>query len=233
MDVVDLSTLPPSDTTYAKFLYQVREKLEMDHASYAGLNPSAGTVHGHVTYDDAWKLHYVEQGFQMIDPTLHMAKRSVAPVDWSRLQNSPNFDTVFRDANDFGISNQGITIPIRGPYGDVGMLSATRDCSKTEWQKLIRHVIGDLQSLAVHIHDSVMSSDKIHQLLHHPTLSNREVEILQWVAAGKTQHDIGDILSISHRTVEVHLRSSREKLNALTTPQAVARAIRTGLIFPG
>jgi DNA-binding CsgD family transcriptional regulator len=37
-------------------------------------------------------------------------------------------------------------------------------------------------------------------------------------------------LSISARTVEVHLRSAREKLGALTTSQAVGRAIRLGLI---
>ncbi|MEX0318429.1 MULTISPECIES: LuxR family transcriptional regulator [unclassified Ruegeria] len=233
MEIIDLSTLPQPETQYTEFLKQVCDKFEMDHAAYAGLNPAAGSIHGHVTYDDGWKNHYQEQGFQMIDPTLHMSQRSIAPVDWSRLERSPDFQKVFRDANDFGIGDQGITIPVRGPYGDVGLLSATRDCSREEWKKLVSHVIGDLQSMAVHIHDSVITSDSLNQILYHPTLSSREVEILQWVAAGKSQQDIGDILSISHRTVEVHLRSSREKLNALTTPQAVGRAIGIGLIFPG
>ena len=60
----------------------------------------------------------------------------------------------------------------------------------------------------------------------------RETEILQWIAAGKSQQDIADILTISHRTVEVHLRSARTKLNALTTAQAIGRAIGLGLIYP-
>ena len=233
MEILDLSTLPDSEARYTEFLKQVCEKHGMDHAAYAGMNPAAGTVAGYVTYGDDWKSHYQDQGLIMLDPTLHMTKRSIAPVDWSRLERSDNFQRVFRDAHDFGLSDQGVTIPVRGPYGDIGLLSATRDCSREEWKKQLSHVIGDLQSMAVHIHDTVVSSDEVTSSLYHPTLSTRESEILQWVAAGKSQQDIGDILSISHRTVEVHLRSSREKLNALTTPQAVGRAIGIGLISPG
>ncbi|AXT25703.1 LuxR family transcriptional regulator [Ruegeria sp. AD91A] len=232
MEIVDLSTLPDSEVRYTEFLRQICEKHDMDHAAYAGMNPAAGTVAGFVTYDDAWNEHYTNQGLIMIDPTIHMARRSIAPVDWSRLERSPDFQRVFRDAHDFGLPNQGVTIPVRGPYGDIGLLSATRNCSKEEWRKLYTHVISDLQSMAVHIHDNVVSSDELTSALYHPTLSRRETEILQWVAAGKSQQDIGDILSISHRTVEVHLRSSREKLSALTTPQAVGRAIAIGLITP-
>ncbi len=100
-------------------------------------------------------------------------------------------------------------------------------------EKHKREVIGDLQFAAVHMHDNVMRSGVLMQALQRPRLSSREMQILQWVAAGKTQQDIGDILSISHRTVEVHLRSSREKLSALTTAQAIGRAIGLGLIYPG
>ena len=78
-----------------------------------------------------------------------------------------------------------------------------------------------------------MASGVLAKALYRPSLSSREVEILQWVAEGKSQQDIGDILSISHRTVEVHLRSGRDKLGALTTAQAVGRAISLGLIHPG
>ncbi len=82
------------------------------------------------------------------------------------------------------------------------------------------------------MHDMVIQADPLTRMLNTPSLSTREIEILQWTAAGKSQQDIGDILSISHRTVEVHLRSARQKLNALTTPQAIGRAINLGLIYP-
>lgn len=102
----------------------------------------------------------------------------------------------------------------------------------TEWNRLIPTIISDLQSIAVNLHDGAMRSHTLTRSLRAPNLSQREVEILQWIAAGKSQQDVGDILGISHRTVEVHLRSGRDKLYALTTPQAVARAIAMGLIYP-
>ena len=97
---------------------------------------------------------------------------------------------------------------------------------------LIPEIIGGLQAAAVHLHDAVIQSDPLTRMLNSPNLSTREKEIMQWIAAGKSQQDIGDILNISHRTVEVHLRSARQKLHALTTPQAVGRAINLGLIYP-
>ena len=65
-----------------------------------------------------------------------------------------------------------------------------------------------------------------------PTLSLRAVEVLQWTAAGKTQQDIGDILTISLKTDEVQPRSARTKLSALTTAQAVVLGISLGFIDP-
>jgi len=112
-------------------------------------------------------------------------------------------------------------------------MNVTRDCSDQEWHMLKKKVIGSLQVAAVHMHDNVMSSDLPMAALNLPMLSTREREILQWVAEGKTQQDIGDILAISHRTVEVHLRSARAKLGALSTPQAIGRAVGLGIINPG
>lgn len=230
--IVDLSTVPISETPVTGFLDQLCQRFEFDYAAYAGMNSVDGSVHGFVNYPDAWKQHYAAEGLDARDPTLRAAARSVAPVDWQRLEQDRDFADVFRAARDFGISDRGLTIPIRGPYGDLGMLSVTRDCSLPEWQKLKRHVLTDLQGMATHIHDAVMRSGLVMRSLRITALSTREREILQWIAAGKTHMDVSDILAISHRTVEVHVRSAREKLHALTTPQAVALAISMGLIHP-
>jgi len=232
MELIDLGGQTHSDGVFEDFLRQICERFELDHAAYAGVNPVSETIHGFVTYPAEWKRHYTEKGLDRIDPTLQLAARSIAPVDWSRLASHPNFERVFSDAADFGIGRMGLTIPVRGPFGDIGMLSVSGHDKPELWQAKISRVISELQSIAVHVHDTVMRSDDLSRLLRHPTLSKRELEILQWTAAGKTQHDIGDILSISHRTVEVHLKSSRDKLYALTTAQAVARAIALRLIYP-
>ncbi|MFD1156791.1 LuxR family transcriptional regulator [Roseovarius aestuarii] len=233
MDHFDLSFVPEREDPFKDLLLKMREKFGLDHVAYAGFNPISGTTHGHVTYDDEWTRHYAKKGFFKVDPTLNEARRSVAPVDWSRLEHNKNFTAVFRDAHDFGITDTGMTIPIRGPFGDMGGLSVNSRLSQPEWRKLKQHIITDLQQVAANVHDLVMQSNPLMRALSAPHLSTREVEILQWTAAGKSQQDIGDILSISHRTVEVHLRSSRKKLQALTTVQAVGRAIALGLVYPG
>lgn len=232
MDLIDLGNGPSDDAKRGVFLNQLCEELELDFASYATQNPVTGAVQGYANYPDEWKLHYTRQNLQRVDPTLWRSVRSIAPVDWERFGDDAGFASVFGHWSDFSMPSQGLTVPVRGPMGDCGLLSVTRDCSRDEWRMLKRRIMGQLQTAAVHFHDAVMRSDTVTTLMKMPAVSAREREILQWVAAGKSQQDIGDILSISHRTVEVHIRSVREKLGALTTPQAVGRAVRMGLISP-
>ena len=55
-------------------------------------------------------------------------------------------------------------------------------------------------------------------------LTAREREVLEWLCAGKTDRDIGDILAIGHRTVHKHLQRIYEKLGVENRTAAVARA---------
>jgi len=41
--------------------------------------------------------------------------------------------------------------------------------------------------------------------------------VLRWIAVGKTQADTGELLGISERTVEAHLRNARAKLRPEST----------------
>ena len=57
-------------------------------------------------------------------------------------------------------------------------------------------------------------------------LTLREAEVLYWVIYGKTNRDIGDILGISHRTINKHLENLFEKLGVETRTAAAAVAMR-------
>ena len=61
-------------------------------------------------------------------------------------------------------------------------------------------------------------------------LSKRETEILQKVAYGATTKVVAEELGISPHTVKTHLERVFEKLNANDRAQAVAIAIRRGLV---
>ena len=61
-------------------------------------------------------------------------------------------------------------------------------------------------------------------------LSPRETECLRWAALGKTDNEIGTILSISPRTARFHVENAKRKLGVATRIQAVTAALRRGMI---
>jgi len=62
------------------------------------------------------------------------------------------------------------------------------------------------------------------------TLTSREVEVLQQIAGGNRNRDIAERLFISEETVKVHVKHVMEKLGASDRTEAVAIAIRRGII---
>lgn len=61
-------------------------------------------------------------------------------------------------------------------------------------------------------------------------LTDREAEVLQLLAHGKTNKEIGAKLFISEFTVKGHLHNVFTKLNVLSRTEAVAAATRRGLV---
>ena len=61
-------------------------------------------------------------------------------------------------------------------------------------------------------------------------LTQREVEVLTWVAKGKSAWEIGEILHIAKRTVDEHAQTAVRKLDAANRVNAVAIAVRDGVI---
>jgi DNA-binding NarL/FixJ family response regulator len=61
-------------------------------------------------------------------------------------------------------------------------------------------------------------------------LTAREVEVLTKVAGGNRNKDIADLLFISEETVKVHLKHIMDKLGAKDRTQAIAIAVRRGII---
>jgi DNA-binding CsgD family transcriptional regulator len=63
-----------------------------------------------------------------------------------------------------------------------------------------------------------------------PSLTTREREVLAWTSLGKSAWEIGEILGIAKRTVDEHAQTAARKLGAANRTQAVAIAVRDGLI---
>lgn len=61
-------------------------------------------------------------------------------------------------------------------------------------------------------------------------LRTREKEVLSWAAQGKTAEETGEILGISNRTVEWHLKNVRNRIGAANVVHAVFMATKAGVL---
>ena len=71
---------------------------------------------------------------------------------------------------------------------------------------------------------------KVAEGMRKPELSPREVEVLQWVAAGKSNKEIGAQLFIAEGTVKTHMKNVLEKLAVVGRTAAIREAVHRGLI---
>lgn len=62
-------------------------------------------------------------------------------------------------------------------------------------------------------------------------LTDRQREVLEWVAEGKTSADIATIMGLSAPTVDKHLRLARETLGVETTAHALVKAAFLNQVF--
>lgn len=62
-------------------------------------------------------------------------------------------------------------------------------------------------------------------------LTQRQREVLEQIAVGRTTQEIADVLGVTRATVEKHLRLARQALAARTTPQAILLASNRRQIF--
>jgi DNA-binding NarL/FixJ family response regulator len=86
---------------------------------------------------------------------------------------------------------------------------------------------------AVHSNKRRIPSEVAAHLAEHmsdESLTPREQDVLRHIAGGNRNRDIANLLFISEETVKVHIRHIMEKLGASDRTQAVAIAVRRGIV---
>jgi DNA-binding NarL/FixJ family response regulator len=79
-----------------------------------------------------------------------------------------------------------------------------------------------------HVHGSV--AEKLAEHLGSEKLSERELQVLREMAAGKRNKEIGAELSIAEDTVKMHVKNILEKLQVSDRTEAVTVALRRGIL---
>ncbi|MFJ6322778.1 MULTISPECIES: LuxR family transcriptional regulator [unclassified Rhizobium] len=89
--------------------------------------------------------------------------------------------------------------------------------------------IKDLYYIAIHVFDRLAEIRSMDVRVV-DALTDREIDCLNWTAAGKTSAEIAEILTLSEHTVNHYLNRATKKLDTVNRTQAVAKALRVGLI---
>ena len=63
-------------------------------------------------------------------------------------------------------------------------------------------------------------------------LTDRELEVLQYVVAGQTNKEIAQILTITHHTVKAHVASIIRKIGVKNRLDAALLAVTKGIVNP-
>lgn len=118
----------------------------------------------------------------------------------------------------------GLIIPVHGPAENVGfvVLGALK-------RNLKPSQIAKLQSIAIEQFDLHFKASR-QKVNSQGRLTPREVKVLQFMVDGKSIDEIAKIMNLSTMTISIYASSAKSKLNSSTKIQAVARAMRNGVI---
>ncbi|QCL97981.1 LuxR family transcriptional regulator [Agrobacterium tumefaciens] len=176
------------------------------------------------TYPVEWIARYIDRDYFRTDPVVATCRTGFLPVDWSSFdKSSKGVREMFLEATALGIGPNGITVPVRGPFGERSVFSAASNASRQDWRALRRSAEHDLMLLSHYMHEKFLIITGVRSN-HYRSLSRRERECLQLVARGSVPKRIARQLHLSESAVRLYLANARRKLEARTVYQAIARA---------
>ncbi|HEY4942343.1 MAG TPA: LuxR family transcriptional regulator [Rhizomicrobium sp.] len=167
-----------------------------------------------------WRSRYL-----LVDPIVKQLRVQNLPLRWSPTQGASDETgtRILEEAGEFRM-NAGFAVPVYSHDGlsvVVSMGTEHYELGKTEETCL------HIASIYLHASLERQRARSAPPLPRGPRLTRRERECLSWVAAGKTDWEISQILSIAEQTVHEYVQNALIKLNATTRAQAVAVAIFT------
>lgn len=175
-----------------------------------------------------WLEMYDREEFRASDPIPRRVMQSGSMMSWADAMeagpNSPENEAYFAAMREFGLIH-GIGVPLYGPRGRAAYASFDFDRPAGE---LSHDQLGTVRSVAQAGHQRICVL--IDESSDIPTLSQREIEVLTWVARGKSVSAIATILGLSPETVKTYSKRIYAKLDVTDRVAAVVKALRLGLV---
>jgi LuxR family quorum sensing-dependent transcriptional regulator len=176
------------------------------------------------TWPEEWLTRWTNRNYLVVDPIVRKLRMQNFPVRWG--PQEPTKDAagsrILEEAGEFRMS-AGLAVPIYSREGLSVIVSMGAE----------HYEIGKTEEKCLHM-ASIFLHAKLERLrakqaipTRQSRLAPRERECLSWVAAGKTDWEISQILNIAEQTVHEYVQNALVKFGATTRAQAVAIAIST------
>jgi LuxR family transcriptional regulator, quorum-sensing system regulator BjaR1 len=174
--------------------------------------------------------HYSEKNYILHDPVVTEFRKNIHPYTWGEVRNKRDIKKKEKDiideAREWG-ARDGFMVPIVTRSGSVSGF-----CPCGFEPDLSPRARAALEIIAIYSHHALTRAvlqDQRREFARTP-LTAREREVMQWVAVGKTDDEIGEILCLGASTVASHIENAKRKLDAFRRTYAVVQAIRLGEI---
>lgn len=178
-------------------------------------------------YDPRWQQRYCDAGYVSIDPTVAHGVRSSMPLIWSDELFGPT-PQLWSEARGFDL-RVGWAQSCFDCTGAVGMLSVARSHEPLSHAEIEARE-ADVHWLASVAHQWLSAALRKGHGVKRQKLSVREIEVLRWMADGKTSLEVALLLRISVNTVNFHVKNAIAKLQVANKTAAVSNAIGLGLL---
>lgn len=199
----------------------------------ADLPPKGSVFEQHIIlngWPESWYKHYIGNKYYDVDPVAIRARNSIHPFYWSEaVADAPSrrpiaAQRIMAEAADNGL-HEGLVVPVYGSIGDQSCV--TMGGLRQECDPRSRSALNMLSMFAMHKARALRIQHRLTRAERkdRPRLSEREVECLRWIAAGKTDDDIAEILDISTHTVSAHVRNASRKLSTFSRTHTVVLAL--------
>ncbi|MCJ8517605.1 DNA-binding CsgD family transcriptional regulator [Pseudorhizobium tarimense] len=168
---------------------------------------------------------YDKEGLLAASPVLKRLRESALPFsfnmeDVTKEHGSNESEKLFRR---YGLL-RGAHFPVQDGTGLRGSVALAGENLVFDLQQMM-----ELNYIAIHVYETLAQIRSV-TVRATDTLTERELDCLNWTAAGKTSAEIAEILGLSEHTVNHYLNRAAKKLDTVNRTQAVAKALRTGLI---
>ena len=182
------------------------------------------------TYPDEWLATYDKSKLHAVDPTILHCRKNMLPLAWTpKTFKGKKQKEFYGQACDYGLRS-GITYPSHRMSGGFGVLTfATGDIREADPHIEVMASLSLIRDFAFASSAKFFKNTQPNEL----HLTPRELEILQWVLAGKSSWETGKILRVAESTINFHANNAMDECGVHTRREAALIALQAGLITLG